>query len=132
MKNLLLDTHIVLWIANNPSKLTDKAMEALSGDAVKCVSIASAWEVVIKLGKNKPDNIVLDLPGGLAEFYRILDFNGFLVLPVEREYLLHIPFLPTLHKDPFDRLIISTAITEELTLITADEDIQKYDIPWIW
>ena len=132
MKNLLLDTHIVLWIATNPSKLTNKAKEALSGDAVKCVSIASAWEVAIKLGINKPDNIVIDLPGGLPEFYRILDFNDFLILPVEKPYLLHIPSLPFHHKDPFDRLIISTAISEELTLITADEDMQKYDIPWIW
>ena len=132
MKNLLLDTHIVLWIATDPSKLKDKAKEALSGDAVKCVSIASAWEVAIKLGKNTPDKIILDLPGGLPEFYKMLDFNEFLTLPVKRSYLTHIPTLPPFHKDPFDRLIISTAISEELTLITADEDIQKYNIPWIW
>ena len=132
MEKYLLDTHIVLWIASDPFKLTDKVKKALSGDAVKCVSIVSAWEVAIKLGKNKPDKVILDLPGGLPEFYKMLDFNEFLTLPVKRPYLLHIPSLPPLHKDPFDRLLISTAITEELTLITADEDMQKYDIPWIW
>ena len=132
MEKYLLDTHIVLWIAADPSKLTGKVKEALSGDEIKCVSMASAWEVAIKLSKNMPDKTILDLPGGLPEFYKMLDFNEFLTLPVKRPYLLHIPSLPLFHKDPFDRLIISTAITEKLTLITADEDIQKYDIPWIW
>ena len=132
MDKFLLDTHVVLWVASDPSKITDKVRNALTTEAVKCVSIASAWEVAIKLDKNKSDRTVLDIPGGLPEFYKMLNFNEFLTLPIKRSYLLHIPFLPPIHKDPFDRLIISTAISEKLTLITADVDIQKYDIPWIW
>ena len=132
MKKYILDTHIVLWMTSSPSKLTEKVKQILLSDAIKCVSIASAWEIAIKLGKNKQGKVVLDLPGGLPEFYKMLDINEFLTLPVQRSYLLHLPTLPPFHKDPFDRLIISTAISEELTLITADEDMQKYDIPWIW
>ena len=127
MNKYLLDTHVVLWIASEPSKISQKVRQALSDNSIKCVSISSAWEVAIKLGKNK-----LDLPGGLSEFYRMIDYNGFLTLPIKRSYLLQVPSLPNLHKDPFDRLIISTALTEGMTMVTADEDIQKYDIPWIW
>jgi len=132
MKKLLLDTHVVLWIASDPSKITDTVREAFADNTTKCVSIASAWEVAVKLGKNRPDKTVLDLPGGLSEFYNILDFNEFPILYVKREHLFNVPLLPMLHKDPFDRLLISTAISEGLTLVTADEDIQKYDIPWLW
>jgi len=132
MGKYLLDTHVVLWTASDPSKLTKKVRQIILSDAIKCVSIASAWEIAIKLGKNKPDKIVLDLPGGLPEFYKMLDINEFMTIPVQRPYLLHLPTLPPLHKDPFDRLIISTAMAEGMTLITADEDIQMYDIPWIW
>ena len=132
MEMFLLDTHVVLWIGSNPTQLSVKARAILDSDAIKCVSIASAWEIAVKLGKNRPDKTVLDLSGGLPEFYKMLDINDFLTLPVQRPYLLHIPTLPPLHKDPFDRLIISTAISEGLTLVTADENIQKYDVPWIW
>jgi len=117
---------------NCPSQISAKAKAILDSDADKFVSIASAWEVAIKLGKNKPDKMVLDLPGGLSEFYRMLDINKLVTIPVLRPYLLHIPTLPPHHKDPFDRLIVSTAMAEGMTLVTADEDIQKYDIPWIW
>ena len=51
MEKFLLDTHVILWIASDPSKITDKVKVLLSGEAVKCVSIVSAWEVAIKLGK---------------------------------------------------------------------------------
>jgi PIN domain nuclease of toxin-antitoxin system len=132
MERFLLDTHVVLWIGIDPSQISAKAKAILDSDADKYVSIASAWEVAIKLGKNKPDNMVLDLPGELPEFYRMLDINELVTIPVLRPYLLHIPTLPPLHKDPFDRLIISTAMAEEMTIITADINIQKYDVPWIW
>ena len=62
----------------------------------------------------------------------MIDDNGFLTLSVEREYLHQIPNLPDFHKDPFDRLLIATALTEDLTVITVDESIHKYDVPWAW
>jgi len=132
MEKYILDTHVVLWMTSDPSKLTEKVKQIILSDAIKCVSIASAWEVAIKLGKNTSEKIFLDLPGGLSEFYRMLDVNEFLILPVQRPYLLYVPTLPPFHKDPFDRLIISTAIAEDLTLITSDENMQKYDVSWVW
>jgi len=124
----ILDTHVVLWIAENSPLLSDKAKNAiLDENAEKYVSIASAWEVAIKLDTKK-----LTLDGGLPEFFRMIDDNGFFTLSVEREYLKQITRLPNYHKDPFDRLILATAMAENISIITADENIHMYDIDYIW
>ena len=124
----LLDTHVVLWIAENSPLLSDRAKKViLDEDTEKFISIASAWEVAIKLGNKK-----LQLDGGLLEFFRMVDTNGFFTLPVDRKYLRLIPHLSEYHKDPFDRLLVATAITEEMTIITIDENIQKYNVLWLW
>jgi len=125
----LLDTHVILWMASEPSKLSENVKSILLSDAVKCVSIASAWEIAIKLLKGKE---ILDIQGGLEGFYKIIDANNFFSLSVRRFYLNGLLTLPQIHKDPFDRLIISTAMAEGLTIITADENIHKYDVPWVW
>jgi len=124
----LLDTHVVLWIAENSPLLTDRAKTAVLDDSVeKYVSVASAWEVAIKLGTRK-----LYLDGGLSEFFRMIDDNGFLALPVEREHLQRVTRLPPHHKDPFDRLLVASAIAENMTLLTADENIPMYDVTCLW
>jgi len=129
MQKYLLDTHIVLWAAANPTKLSNKVVSILAGNAVKCVSIASAWEIAIKLTKGKD---VLDICGGLQGFFEIIDASRFVVLPVKRVYLNKLVTLPQIHKDPFDRLIIATAQTEGLKIITADVNVAKYDISCVW
>ena len=91
------------------------------------VSIASAWEVAIKVSRKK-----LDFDGGVSEFLRMIRENRFELLPIKQEYMRIVETLPFLHRDPFDRLLISSAIVEGLTIITADEDIHKYDVRWIW
>ncbi|MCL2046956.1 MAG: type II toxin-antitoxin system VapC family toxin [Oscillospiraceae bacterium] len=125
---LLLDTHVVLWFAENSSNLSDNAYKAImQNDAENYVSIASAWEIAIKLGTGK-----LDLMGGLPEFFRIIDTNGFIMLSIERKYLLQMHTLPHYHKDPFDRLIIATAMIEDMTLITIDNNIYQYGLSYLW
>jgi len=124
----LLDTHVVLWTAANSPMLSDNAKAAiLDKNSEKYVSITSAWEVAIKLGTQK-----LQLDGGLPEFFRMIDDNGFYLLPVAKEYLHLIPNLQEHHKDPFDRLLIATSITEKMTLITVDDNIHKYNITCLW
>jgi len=124
----LLDTHIVLWAAENYPALTERAKEIiLDKSTEKYVSIASAWEVAIKLGTKK-----LSLDGGLPEFFRIIDNNGFDTLSIERDYLRYIPNLPDFHRDPFDRMLIATALSEDMTIITADENIHRYNVSWLW
>ncbi|MDR3332900.1 MAG: type II toxin-antitoxin system VapC family toxin [Synergistaceae bacterium] len=124
----LLDTHVVLWSALEPHKLSDAAKSILLDPyAPKYVSIVSAWEVALKLGTHK-----LTIDGGLVEFFRMTDENGFLSLGVEREYISLLNTLPLIHHDPFDRMLIATARAEDLILITIDENIRKYDVPRIW
>jgi PIN domain nuclease of toxin-antitoxin system len=62
----------------------------------------------------------------------VLKSGDFKFFQIEDEYLLELSGLPMLHKDPFDRLLISTAFVENMTLITIDENIQRYDVPWVW
>jgi PIN domain nuclease of toxin-antitoxin system len=124
----LLDTHVVLWVAENSQLLSGKAKAAvLDENAEKFISIASVWEVAIKLGTKK-----LHLDGGLPEFFRMIDDNGFISLSIEREYLLQIAQLPDFHKDPFDRLLLATAIVEGMTLVTIDDNIHKYNASILW
>jgi len=124
----LLDTHVVLWMAENSPMLSDAAKLAiLDKHSLKFVSIVSAWEVAIKLTTGK-----LRLEGGLEEFFHIMDENGLQVLGIERAYLQKIQTLPFFHKDPFDRLLIATAIIENMTLISVDENMPKYEVSWLW
>ena len=124
----LLDTHVVLWMAENSPMLSDAAKLAiLDKHSLKFVSIVSAWEVAIKLTTGK-----LRLEGGLEEFFHIMDENGLQVLGIERAYLQRVQTLPFWHKDPFDRLLIATAVIENMVLISADENVPKYEVPWLW
>jgi PIN domain nuclease of toxin-antitoxin system len=124
----LLDTHIVLWANLTPFKLSETVKTLiLEPDSEKYVSVASAWEAALKLGTGK---LILD--GGIAEFWRMVDENGFITLGIEREYISRLPDLPMIHRDPFDRMLIATALAGDLTLVTIDENIRKYDVPQIW
>ena len=124
----LLDTHVILWIAENSPLLSEKVKTVvLDKNNEKYVSIVSAWEVAIKLGTHK-----LHLEGGLPEYFRIIESNGFFTLSIEREYIQLIHSFPNYHKDPFDRMIIATAITENMKLISIDENLHKYNVECIW
>ena len=126
--NLLLDTHIILWLASDSGKLSANAKHAITdNNNIRYVSIASAWEAAIKLRAGK-----LRFDGGLSEFFRVIDHNDFYETGVNREYIYLLDKLPDIHKDPFDRLLISTALAENFTILTADENIHKYNVNWLW
>jgi PIN domain nuclease of toxin-antitoxin system len=115
-------------MAENSPMLSNAAKQAiLDKNSFKFVSIVSAWEVAIKLATGK-----LRLDGGLEEFFRIMDENGLQILGIERAYLQRIQTLPFWHKDPFDRLLVATAIIENMVLISADENMPKYEVSWLW
>lgn len=122
----LLDTHIVLWIAENSSRLSGKVKHIILDSSEKYVSIASVWEVAIKISTGK-----ITLEGGVADFFRMIDANGFTLLPIKREYIEYIQNLTFHHRDPFDRLLVATTACERMSLITADENIRLYDISCI-
>ena len=124
----LIDTHVVIWLAINSSELPEGINELIKNpenDIYICS--VSLWEIAIKMNLGK-----LDLKRPLNKLLSDIKTYGFNVLQVEDEYLCNLLTLPYIHKDPFDRLIISTALAEDLVIITIDENIQKYDVPWIW
>ncbi|MDR3020268.1 MAG: type II toxin-antitoxin system VapC family toxin [Treponema sp.] len=128
MTRYLLDTHTAMWFLNGDNSLSKTAKETiLNLSNTKYISIVSAWEIAIKLSIGK-----LDIVKSTAEFLQDAEENGFLILPINPAYLTGIETLPMIHRDPFDRILIATAITEEMTLITDDDNISKYDVSYIW
>ena len=126
--NYILDTHTLLWFLRGEEKFSEAARKViLDSSAKKFISIASLWEIAIKnrIGK-------LPLKKGIADIFEKIEANGFGLLEVDRKYIEIYSAIPLIHRDPFDGIIVATAMAEQMTLITADEDIQKYDINWIW
>ena len=124
----LLDTHIVLWFAEGSERLSESAKQSvLNVDHERYVSIVSAWEAALKIGRQK-----LKLDGGIKEFFRIIDDSGFIILPLKKDHIEIVSALPFHHSDPFDRLLVASAISEEMTFITADKNIHSYNIDYIW
>ena len=124
----LLDTHVIIWMVDDSPNLS-LAIKEIIGNPKNQIVICSIslWEIAIKMNIGK-----LTLSLEFDELVNLLRSSDFDFLQVEDEYMLGLSQLPLLHKDPFDRLIISTALAEKMTLITIDENIQKYNVPWIW
>jgi PIN domain nuclease of toxin-antitoxin system len=121
MMKLLLDTHILLWWLSEASRLSPTEIDLITdSDNFIFVSAATAWEIAVKkmIGKlEAPD----DLPAALA-------VNNFLELPITIEHSQKLYKLPLHHNDPFDRIMIAQAISEDLTFMTRDAKIALYDI----
>jgi len=126
---LLLDTHTALWWVNEHGTLSSKTNALLSDDShLLYISIVSAWEIAIKASLGK----LYDFDGGVKEFLAEMEINPIVFLPVRKGHVEMVETLPFHHRDPFDRLLIATAMVEDMTIITADESIRKYGVPWIW
>ena len=122
---LLLDTHILLWAANEPERLSAQAIALLEDpDNELLFSAASLWEVSIKNSLGR-DDFKVD-----ARLLRrgLLD-NGYIELPITSAHAVYVESLPAIHKDPFDRILIAQATAEGITLVTADAKVAKYPGP---
>lgn len=118
--SLLLDTHIVLWwLADDPT-LSDDIKTQLDHEPDVYVSSASIWEVSIKQAMGR-----LKEPTDLPE--RVRD-SGFRALPIAFDHAIAAGRLPLTHRDPFDRMLVAQAMCEDLTLVTRDAEIQKYEV----
>ena len=122
---LLLDTHILLWAAGHPDRLSGGARACISSSENRLFfSAASLWEIVIKLGLGR-DDFQLD-PQRLR---KMLVVHGYTELPVSSEHALRVQTLPLLHKDPFDRILLAQALAEGMSLMTTDAIIAQYGEP---
>jgi len=122
---LLLDTHLLLWAAGEPDRLSAKARALLDNpDHELLFSAASLWEVAIKRGLGRAD-FQVD-----ARLLRrgLLD-NGYGELPIVSEHVVATENLPPIHKDPFDRVLVAQATVEGITLLTMDSVVAQYPGP---
>ncbi|MBA3915548.1 MAG: type II toxin-antitoxin system VapC family toxin [Acidobacteriales bacterium] len=122
---LLLDTHLLLWAAAEPSRLSSGARDRVNNPENELLfSAASLWEVAIKRGLKRADFTV-----DVRVLRRRLLDNGYRELPILSDHVVAIESLPTIHKDPFDRLMVAQALVEGVTLITSDARIAQYPGP---
>ncbi len=126
--DILLDTHAFIWFLNGDNELSPKLKEAIADTSNGCyLSIASIWEIAIKTGLQK-----LKLEG---EFSRIAGFcseNDIEILPITFVHIQRLLLLPYHHRDPFDRIIVSQALTESLSVGTKDQIIGTYGVNVFW
>lgn len=124
MKNILIDTQILIWISSSKSNIKDEWLKLIENiDNNIYVSIVSFWEIAIKLSIGKLQaNISLDK---LFDFVYEAEIK---ILPITSNQIFIIKKLPFKHKDPFDRMIISQAISENFEVISSDEQFEKYQI----
>jgi PIN domain nuclease of toxin-antitoxin system len=122
---LLLDTHLLLWAAGQPERLSATARRLLDDPRNELLfSAASLWEIAIKSALGRDDFRVEArvLRRGLLD-------NGYVELPITSQHAVSTDNLPPLHKDPFDRLLLAQALCEGITLVTADAQVARYPGP---
>ena len=118
----LLDTHTFLWFINDDKQLSRKAAKAIANpDTIKYISIASFWEISIKINIGK-----IELDMAFSELWQHMMLNGFELLPIKFEHTTSLCTLDLHHRDPFDRMIIAQALTENLVVVSKDAHFVKY------
>lgn len=127
--NLLLDTHVLLWFLGDAPQLTSPAKSLIQDPTHrKIVSIATCWEIAIKVGLKK-----LDLGEPAATFLpREIATNGFDLLALELAHVTMVEALPSHHRDPFDRLLVAQTMMEHLALVSADAIFDQYGVTRWW
>jgi PIN domain nuclease of toxin-antitoxin system len=122
---VLLDTHVLIWLVEGDKNLSTVARSAIEDeDNSLYLSIASLWEITIKLSLGK-----LDLQLSVDEMVEsFLIPGGIEILQIQTSHLSILRNLPLHHRDPFDRMIIAQAKSEKMTLISADGMFDQYGV----
>lgn len=122
--NLLFDTHVLLWAAASPQRISRRVRTLIENrENALIFSVASIWEIVIKHGLGRRDFRV-----DPQRLRRKLIENGYDELPIGGEHVIGVAALPSVHHDPFDRLLVAQAIHEGLALVTADRALAQYPV----
>lgn len=122
---LLLDTHILLWAAYSPDKLSPEAVQLISDESNDLVfSAASIWEIAIKAAQRRDD-----FDADPHVFRRELLENGYGELAITSAHAVATSGLPEIHRDPFDRILVAQARVEGITLLTSDQKVAAYGAP---
>ncbi len=127
--NLLLDTHAFLWFLADDPRLVSAAKRLIEDPSQrKFVSVASCWEIAIKVGKKR-----LDLGEPATTFLpKHLAINGFSLLDIELPHVTFVETLPHHHKDPFDRLLVAQSSIAGIPIVSADVALDAYGVARLW
>lgn len=124
----LLDTHTFLWLIGD-ERLSETVRQIfLDPNSQLYLSAASYWEICIKVGLGK----LAVTPDWMDRFDQELTINDIRWLPLEKAHAQQVVYLPLLHRDPFDRILIAQALVEKMIILTIDEKIQQYTVPTQW
>jgi PIN domain nuclease of toxin-antitoxin system len=118
---LLLDTNALLWLLAGDDRLGAHSRDAVAHAQRVVVSVASLWEIAIKVSIGKL--------GPIPILHRTITELGFVRLAIQDPHLVRVASLPLLHKDPFDRLLVCQAAHEMLPILTADSRFAEYGVP---
>jgi len=127
--SFLLDTHTFIWFINGDSSfLPTKVVNEIKNLDNQCfISVASLWEIAIKIKLDK-----LSLISDFKKISGFLSENQIEILPITFDHILALNNLEFHHRDPFDRIIISQAISEDLTILTKDRNFSSYEAKIFW
>ena len=126
---ILLDTCTLLWFVEGSAKLSSRAKAAIeNNDNTPMYSIASVWEMAIKIGLRK---LVISRPL-YPEFADVMTEYGFQQLDFSYRHASEVTGLPMHHRDPFDRLLIAQALVEDLPIVSHDSAFSHYPVSLIW
>jgi PIN domain nuclease of toxin-antitoxin system len=127
--NILLDTHAFLWFVWDDAHLSQTAKDTITDpNNRKLVSVASVWEISIKVSLQKLDLGMPYLPFMQSQ----LAINLFEILSLTLEQGAEVSRLPFHHRDPFDRLMIAQSLCEQIPIVSADPAFDAYSIERIW
>jgi PIN domain nuclease of toxin-antitoxin system len=124
----LLDTHAFLWALAGDARMSRRARDTFAGPASLSLSIASVWEILIKVQSGK---LKLPRPAGPYVLRKLAE-NGIEILPISIDHLLALERLPMHHRDPFDRMLIAQSLEENLPIVTSDPLFARYGVRLIW
>ena len=125
--NYILDTNILIYALCNPSDLSTEARRIVTTEPNLFISIASFWEIAIKQAIGK-----LNIKSTIPQIEKICLSRNIKILPISSNEIEGIKNLPAIHKDPFDRLIISQAQTNNFCIVTSDTIIPQYNVQTVW
>ncbi len=124
----ILDTHTFLWGIAGDRRMSQKARDVFVGPSDLVLSLASIWEILIKVQLRK---LSLPEPAGGYVIRKMAD-NRIETLPIELNHLLAFEGLDLHHRDPFDRMLIAQALQEDLPIVTGDPFFSRYPVKVIW
>lgn len=123
---VLTDTHTLVWALSDPDSLSATARRVLTESDV-AASVANLWELVIKTGKK---DALLDDP--IAWWNKYVVRSGIRTLSIRTAHVLTVGRLASIHKDPFDRILVAQSLSEKLPLVSKDKLLERYGVEVIW